>query len=323
MYLKHHREREYQGVDVVDRASDAEETGEGGQKARDRVLFLREELAPSAPCMVLGRGLRKKREDLKLPQQDVSKALRWSTSKISRIEGGRNAIKQKDLEELLSLYGVDEEGQTALRELALFGKQSMWWKPWSGITTAYLQTVMSFEDMAQRIRSYEPQFLNGLLQTPEYARALIERGPDPGYHAALAELRQERQAQFAAAPGKELICVIDETSILRPVGDTQIMRRQLQHLIKLNEDPRYQLRLAELKRPNLPVEIGSTAIFDFAEALLPTIAYSESIDGGLVIQDEAAVDRRAKMFDKLRHQSLTPSKTTGKLRDVLRSNYYR
>ncbi|MFB6556651.1 DUF5753 domain-containing protein, partial [Streptomyces sp. NPDC056405] len=207
--------------------------------------------------------------------------------------------------------------------LALFGKQSMWWKPWSGITTAYLQTVMSFEDMAQRIRSYEPQFLNGLLQTPEYARALIDRGPDPAHHAALAELRQRRQAQFAAAQGKELICVIDEASILRPVGNAQIMRRQVQHLIKLNEDPRYQLRLAELKRTNLPVEIGSTAIFDFAEALLPTIAYSESIDGGLVIQDEAAVDRRAKMFDKLRHQSLTPSKTTGKLRDVLRTNYYR
>ncbi|MGY4986488.1 helix-turn-helix domain-containing protein [Streptomyces nigrescens] len=310
-------------MDVIQRASDAEETGEGGQKARDRVLFLRDELAPSAPCMVLGGELREKREGLGLHQQDVSKALGWSKSKVSRIEGGRNAVKEQDLECLLSLYRVDEKDQEPLRELALIGKRPMWWKPWSGITTAYLQAVLSFEEVAQRIRSYEPLYLHGLVQIPEYAQALIGRGPDQGHHAALAELRQMRQAKFAAAHGKELICVIDEASLRRPVGNAQIMRRQLQHLMDLNEDPRYQLRLAELNRPNLPLEVGSTTIFDFAEALLPTIAYSETFDGGLVIQDEESVDRRVKKFDELRHMSLNPRKTTQKLHDLLRSKYYR
>ncbi|MEU7183567.1 MULTISPECIES: helix-turn-helix domain-containing protein [Streptomyces] len=308
---------------MIQRASDAEESGEGGQKARDKVLFLRDELAPSAPCMVLGRGLRKRRDALKLHQQDVSKALGWSKSKISRIESGLNAVKRQDLEILFSLYRVDEDDQEPLRELALIGNRPMWWKKWSGITTAYLQAVMSFEEVAQRIRSYEPQYLNGLLQTPEYAEVLIKRGPDQSRYAALVELRQRRQAKFAAARGKELLCVIDEASLLQPVGNAQIMRRQVQHLIELSEDPRYQLRLAEQKRANLQREIGSTTLFDFAETLLPTIAYTEIDDGGLVIQDEESVDRKVRKFDELRHMSLNPPKTKQKLRDLLRSNYYR
>ncbi|MFI7101459.1 helix-turn-helix domain-containing protein [Streptomyces sp. NPDC050161] len=308
---------------MIQRAAGAEETGENSQKTRDRVLFLRDELAPSAPCMVLGRELRRRREALGLQQQEVARALGWSESKASRIEGGRNAIKEKDLALLLPLYGVDESEREPLRELALIGNRPMWWKQWSGITPAYLQAVLSFEDMAQRIRSYEPLYLNGLLQTPEYAKALIARGRAQSHHAALAELRRERQAKFAAAHGKELICVIDEASIRRPVGDAQVMRRQVEHLIELNKDGRYQLRLAELSRPNMPLELGATTIFDFAETLLPTIAYSESFDGGLVIQEEESVDRRVRAFDMLLHMSLTPSKTTQKLRDLLRSNYYR
>lgn len=309
---------------MVQRASDAEEPGEGGQKPRGRVTFLRDELALSAPCMVLGGHLRKKREGrADLRQQVVAKELGWSKSKVSRIESGLNAIKLDDLERLFSLYGVDEEDREPLRELALIGKRPVWWKPWSGITTAYLQAVLSFEDAAQRIRSYEPQYLYGLLQTPEYAEALIGRGPDESNHASLVKLRQERQAKFAAAQGKELICVIDEASILRPVGNAQIMRRQVQHLIELNKDPRLQLRLAELNRPNLPLEVGPTTIFDFAEALLPTIAYSENFDGGLVIQDEATVDRRVRKFDELRAMSLNPRKTTQKLQHLLQSKHYR
>ncbi|GAA3196704.1 helix-turn-helix transcriptional regulator [Streptomyces ramulosus] len=307
---------------MVQRTAGAEETDEGGQKTRGRVQLLRDELTLSAPCMVLGRELRQRRQALKLDQQDVAKVLRWSKSKVSRIEGGRIGIDQRDLEDLFSLYRIDDAGREPMRELALIGKRPEWWKKWSGITTAYLQAVMSFEDVAQRIRSYEPQYLNGLLQTPEYAKAVIGRGSDPSNHAALVELRQQRQAKFAETPGKELVCVIDEVSLLRPVGNARIMRRQVQHLIELNEDPRYQLRLAELNR-SLPSEVGSTMIFDFAEKLLPTIAYSENFDGGLVIQDEESVDRRVRKFDMLRHMSLSPTATTQKLHHLLQSNCYR
>lgn len=297
----------------------------GGQKSSPRVRFLKDEAAPSAPRMVLGKELRRRREASGLQQQEVSRRLDWSMSKTSRIESGQVKVKELDLHALFALYRVDDPGeQQPLLELAEITRRPMWWTPWSGIAPQYLQSVLSFEDMAQRIRTYEPQFLHGLLQTPDYARALIERGRGTqSHHASLAQLRKERHVKFAASPGKELVAVIDEAALRRIVGNAEIMRRQVEHLITLGGDRRIQLRLAELNRPNVPVELGPTTIFDFEETLLATIAYSESFDGGLVIQDEPSVDLRVKAFDRLRSHSLAPGKTTQKLRDLLASNYYR
>ncbi|WP_249954411.1 helix-turn-helix transcriptional regulator [Streptomyces sp. 35G-GA-8] len=306
--------------------SGAEEPDDSvGQKSSPRVRFLKNEAAPSAPRMVLGKELRRRREAVGLQQQEVSRRLNWSLSKTSRIECGQVKVKEQDLPALFSLYGMNDPGeQQPLRELAQIANRPMWWKPWSGIASQYLQAVLSFEDMAQCIKSYEPLYLHGLLQTPEYARALIERGRGTrSHHASLALLRKERQAKFSESPGKELICVIDEATLRRPVGNVEIMRGQVEHLIDLGEGGRFHLRLAELSRANLPVELGATTIFEFAETLLPTIAYSESFDGGLVIQDEESVDRRVRAFDLLRARSLTPGKTTQKLRDLLSSNCYR
>lgn len=314
------------GVDVGQQLAGAEEPDDPvGQKASPRVRFLKNEAAPSAPRMVLGKELRRRREAVGLQQQEVSRRLGWSLSKTSRIESGQVKVKEQDLPALFSLYEMnDVSEQQPFRELVQIANRPMWWKPWSGIASQYLQAVLSFEDMAWRIKSYEPLYLHGLLQTPEYARALIERGRGTrSHHTALAQLRTERQAKFAESPGKELICVVDEAAVRRTVGNAEIMRRQVQHLIDLGEDGRFHLRLAELNRPNLPLELGPTTIFDFAETLLPTIAYSESFDGGLVIQDGDSVDRRVTTFDLLRARSLAPGKTTQKLRDLLASNYYR
>lgn len=315
-----------QGVDMVRQLAGAEVPDDsGGQKPGPRVRFLKDEPAPSAPRMVLGKELGRRREAVGLQQKQVSRLLGWSVSKTSRIEGGQVKVKEHDLQALFSLYRIyDANEQQPLLELAEITRRDMWWKPWSGIASQYLQSVLSFEDMAQRIRSYEPLYLHGLLQTPDYARALIERGRGTqSTHASLAQLRTERHVKFADSPGKQLVAVIDEASLRRPVGNAEIMRGQVEHLIGLGEDGRFQLRLAELNRYNLPVELGPTTIFDFAETLLPTMVYSESFDGGLVIQDEPSVDLRVKAFDRLRSRSLAPGKTTQKLRDLLASNYYR
>ncbi|MBP5935471.1 helix-turn-helix domain-containing protein [Streptomyces sp. LBUM 1476] len=287
--------------------------------------YLQDEAAPSAPRMVLGDALCKQREALGLQQQEVAFRLGLSRSKVSRIESGHVRSKERDLNSLFALYEIhDPREQTMLRSLAQDASKPVWWQRWSSVAPRYLQAVVSFEDMAQRIRSYEPQYLHGLLQIPEYSRALIERSSAPqDRHEALAALRAERQTKFASVPGKRLICVIDEVALRRTVGSPEIMRRQVEHLIQLEGNPQYQLRLAELGRCNLPVELGSTTIFDFAERVLPTLVYEEGFDAGLIIQDEESVDRRAKVFDALRVGSLTPPKTVQRLKDLLTSNYYR
>ncbi|MBV2357545.1 helix-turn-helix transcriptional regulator [Streptomyces sp. J2-1] len=274
--------------------------------------------------MVLGNALRRRRAARGLKQEEVARHLGASPSKVSRIENGQHQFKEDDLGRFFTVYGIEdpyEQGQ--LRALAEGANQPTWWQPWSGVAQKSLQAAVSFEDMAQRIRSYEPLHLYGLLQTPDYARALIGRGEDDARRLdALVELREERRARFADAGGdKRLMCVIDEATLLRPVGSPEIMRGQLDHLAELAQNPRYQFRLAELGRYDQPVELGSTTLYDFSGRVLPTIVYAEGFEGGLVIQDEESVDRRKKAFDALLVSALGPRQTARRIRDLARAHY--
>ncbi|AKN73655.1 XRE family transcriptional regulator [Streptomyces sp. PBH53] len=298
-----------------------------GQKAgrRGAVRYLQNEAAPSATRMVLGHALRHRRNTAGLKLEEVASQLGISTSKVSRIESGIIQAKEDDLRRLFVVYQVTvPEEQIHFRELIEAAWQPAWWQPWSQVATKHLQAVVSFEDMAQRIRSYESQYLYGLLQTADYARALIERGRGSARtHDELVEFRVKRQDRFAAEADKSLIAVVDEAALLRPVGSPQIMREQLEHLIELSHHPRFQLRLAELGRFDLPAELGSTTIFDFRSRLLPTIACMEGFDGSLVMDDEAMVDRRVKAFDMLLARSLAPQAMRRKLQHMLSSSLYR
>ncbi|WP_079187995.1 helix-turn-helix domain-containing protein [Streptomyces acidiscabies] len=144
---------------MVQQVAGADEPGDGGgQKSSRRVRYLQDEAAPSAPRMVLGDALCKQREALGLQQQEVAFRLGLSRSKVSRIESGHVRSKERDLNSLFALYEIhDPREQTMLRSLAQDASKPVWWQRWSSVAPRYLQAVVSFEDMAQRIRSYEPQ----------------------------------------------------------------------------------------------------------------------------------------------------------------------
>ncbi|MGW4304039.1 helix-turn-helix domain-containing protein [Streptomyces sp. DSM 110735] len=304
----------------------AEPDDGSGQKAgrRGAVRYLQNEAAPFAARMVLGNALRHRREAIGLSAGEAARQLGGSPSKVSRIESGTFALKQQDLLKFYALYRItDPEEQARLYELSVTASQPAWWQPWSAVAPKYLQAVVSFEDMATRVRSFEPIYLHGLLQTPEYARALIERGRGSASgHDELARFRTERHERFTAEPDRKLICVVDEATLKRPVGSAEIMRGQLQHLITLTADPRFQLHLAPLNDYNVHVELGATTIFDFA-GRLPTIAFAEGYDGGLVIDDEQMVDRRVKAFDALAASSLAPHAMKRRLTDMLTTGFYK
>ncbi|MGW4223548.1 helix-turn-helix domain-containing protein [Streptomyces bauhiniae] len=295
------------------------------QKAgrRGAVRYLQNEAAPCAERMMLGYALRLRREATGLSAYEAAKYLKGSPSKVSRIESGTISPKEGDLLKFFLMYGITEpREQTHLWELLKAASGTAWWQPWAGVAPKYLQAVVSFEDMAIGVRSYDPIYLHGLLQTPEYARALIKRGRGSAEaHAALAEFRAKRQERFAAAPDKKLLCIVDEATLARPVGSATIMHDQLQHLIELTYDPRIRLRLAPLYDYRVHVELGSATIFDFA-GRLPTISFAEGYDGGLVIEDEQMVDRRVKAFDALAANSLEPHAMRRRLKAMLTTNRY-
>ncbi|MFJ6392805.1 helix-turn-helix domain-containing protein [Streptomyces sp. NPDC091972] len=309
---------------MVQQLAGAGEPGDNDNSKAGRGLrYLRDEPAPSAQRMVLGYALRRQRMSLRLKQEEVAGRLGCSPSKVSRIEGGHHQFKERDLLRFFHVYGINDPSEQALLlALASGANEATWWQPWSWVAPKYVQAVVSFEDLAQRMRAYEPLQLHGLLQTSAYSRALIDRTSSSSRERdALAELREERKARFASAPANKMgMFIIDEVTLRRPVGSPEIMREQLEYLLALSDNPRYQFRLAELGRYNLPVDLGPTTIFDFA-GMLPTIIYAEGFDGGLIVQDDQAVDRRTKAFDALLVASLAPRPTFRKISDLLR--YYR
>ncbi|MFF0383240.1 helix-turn-helix transcriptional regulator [Streptomyces sp. NPDC004286] len=296
-----------------------------GQKPgrRGAVRYLQNEAAPCAARMMLGYALRLRREAIGLSAYEAAKLLGGSPSKVSRIESGTFAPRQRDLPRFFLMYGItDPEEQERLRELLKAAHEIAWWKPWSAVAPTYLLAAVSFEDMAIGVRSYDSIYLHGLLQTPEYARALIKRGRGSAKaHDELAEFRAQRKERFTAAPDKKLLCIVDEATLGRAVGSPAIMRGQLEHLIELTSHPHISLRLAPLYDYRVHVELGSATIFDFA-GRLPPITFAEGYDGGLVIEDEQMVDRRVKAFDALAANSLAPHAMRRRLKDMLASNRY-
>ncbi|MEV6120045.1 helix-turn-helix transcriptional regulator [Streptomyces sp. NPDC052077] len=308
---------------MVRQTTGTAEPGDGGgggerQGHRSAVRYLRNEIGPSAPRMLLGRTLRARRLEHGLKLEDVARHMGCSGSKLSRIERGHHLFKEKDLLRLLFVYGVEEARERdRLLRLAELANQPTWWDRWSTVAPPYLQAVVSFEDMATRVKANDCVLLYGLLQTPAYAEALIRRGPGGGgAQDALLRLGRARRERFAAAPGKNLICVVHESALLNPVGSPEIMAGQMEHLITLSRRRGHQVRVAEQGRHyDLPVELGSTLLFDF-EGRVPKVAYAENLDGGLFIQEEEMVDHRERAFDRLRAHALEPEASRSLLHEL-------
>ncbi|WP_037909138.1 helix-turn-helix domain-containing protein [Actinacidiphila yeochonensis] len=272
--------------------------------------------------MIFGATLRQRREARGLTTEDVGRHIGQSASKVSRMENGRHDFKEEDLHRLFGIYGITEQAERErLLHLARKANERGWWDAWSDVSTKTLQTLVSLEDMAQRIRCYEIGQLPGLVQTTDYTRELI-RANSPAREAQEAEraveLRAMRQLRFAEAGDRKLLCVLDEVTLVRGYGTRQVMRRQLEHLVALSERPDISLRLVELTRLNLPVQIGTTTIFDFADGRLPDIVYIERPNGGLYLHDESEVDEHVKGFDRLLYASLGHHATVRRIQDHLK-----
>jgi transcriptional regulator with XRE-family HTH domain len=279
----------------------AQPVGDRPQRGRRGVRELSGR-APTARRMIFGRLLRQLRIEAGLNERDTARLMKQSSSKISRLEGGFHDFKEPDVERLLDITGVaDQEERERLLVMARQANEPGWWDQWSDVSTKSLQTHVSLEDIAQRIRSYEMQQIVGLLQIPDYAKALVQANSDRRKPQIdrIVELREMRQRKFLDESKAHLLCIIDEVTLVRGYGTEQTMRRQIDHLISLADHPRVNFRLVELSRHNLPVQVGTTTVFDFEDGQLPDIVYLESANGGRFLQEPEQVDEHAKAFDRL------------------------
>jgi transcriptional regulator with XRE-family HTH domain len=273
---------------------------------------------PTVLRILLGTQLRRLREARGISAQDAARAIRGSESKISRIELGRNAVRDVDIADLLSLYGITEPAEREqMLSLAGQANQPGWWHRYQDILPAWFQSYIGLEESAESIRSYDAQFVPGLLQTEDYAAAVIALGEFPPEEAErIVYLRKERQRRFTSG-GLRLRAIIDEGALRRPVCDAGAMRAQLQYLDEICDRPGFTLQVTPFSA-GAHIAPGSFSILRFTAADLPDVVYLEQLTSAMYLDKRPDVDRYVAVMDKLSAISASPDASRQIIRTLLK-----
>ncbi|MFY1634781.1 helix-turn-helix domain-containing protein [Solwaraspora sp. WMMB335] len=272
--------------------------------------------------MLLGAQLRRLRESQGVSREAAGWHIRASESKISRMELGRVGFKERDVTDLLTLYGVtDSRERSALLGLARQANTPGWWHRYGDILPSWFQSYLGLEAAAKMIRSYEVQFVPGLLQTPGYARAvvLLGHGRAPADEVERrVELRMERQELLRRPQPPNLWAVIDEAVLRRPIGGSAVMREQIMALIESTKLPNVRLQIVPFDAGGHAAAGGAFTILRFADQDLPDIIYIEQLTSALYLDKREDVDHYAAAMERLCVEAEPPSRTTDLLHQILR-----
>ncbi|MFI6443438.1 helix-turn-helix domain-containing protein [Kitasatospora sp. NPDC050543] len=255
----------------------------------------------------LGAELRRLRETLGMTAEEVAGRLMVSQSKISRLENGRRSISQRDVRDLCDVYNVDDERVRAgLMEMAKESRQRGWWHEFSDIPYS---VYIGLEAEASSIRAYESSFVPGLLQTQEYAEAVV-LGTQPDTDATAVrrrvEVRLKRQSRINGENQLgSLWAVIDEAVLRREVGSKVVMRGQLRQLLELSERPNINLQVIPFSHGAHPGMTGTFSLLEFPESADSTVVYFEGVTSDLYLEKDADVRRYTGLYDHLRAAALS------------------
>jgi transcriptional regulator with XRE-family HTH domain len=277
---------------------------------------------PTVLRILLGAQLRRLREGKRISLEDAGEAIRASHSKISRLETGRVGFKDRDIADLLTLYGVmDENERTALRELAARANKQGWWHDYSDILPNWFEAYVGLEEAATQIRAYEVQFIPGLLQTGDYARAVTLLGfPNAASRDVdrRVGLRLARQAVFTRPNPPNIWVVLDEAVMKRPIGGSEVMRGQIKHLIDMAQRPNVTIQIVPFNIGGHAAAGGPFSILRFAEHDLPDVVYLEQLTSALYLDKQEIIDNYLAVMDRLCVDAITPAASIKLMRTLQR-----
>jgi transcriptional regulator with XRE-family HTH domain len=265
--------------------------------------------SPTLRRRELGARLRALRLEQGLTVDQVAELLLCSPSKVSRMETGQRGATQRDIRDLCKIYGVTQETQVAsMMELAKEGKQQGWWQSYE----LDFATYVGLEQAATWLCYYQSSIVPGLLQTPEYARAM-HQGSVPAEFTperadALIEVRLRRQQVLTRDPPLRLEAIIDEAVLHRVVGGPPVMAAQLQHLVEVGNMPNVTLRAIPFGVGAHPAMDNMFNILEFGD-VAPRVVYVEGLMGWLFIEKERDVARYEQVLEHLREIALDPKET--------------
>jgi transcriptional regulator with XRE-family HTH domain len=277
---------------------------------------------PTVLRILLGTQLRRLREARRLSLEQAAEVIRASHSKLSRLETGRVGFKDRDIADLLTLYGVtDPAEREALRELARRASTPGWWHDFSDVLPIWFEAYLGLEEAATQIRGYQVQFVPGLLQARDYARAvtLLGHGADPAKQVEhRVELRMARQSVLSKPDPPNVWVVLDEAALRRPVGDSRVMRAQLEHLLAVGERPNVTIQVMPFQAGGHAAAGGSFTILRFAEPDLPDVVYLEQLTSALYLDKPETVDQYQMVMERICLEAATPAESADLIRDALR-----
>ncbi len=272
--------------------------------------------------MLLGAQLRRLREAAGISAEKAGYEIRASRSKISRMETGRVGLKLRDIQDLLTLYGMTDEKQRAkVIALASRSREPEWWTQYNDILPDWFETYLGLESAAVAIRSFETQFVPGLFQTEDYARAVTRLGhqtASDGEVERRVRLRRARQDLLSRARPPRIWAVMDEAVLRRPIGGTAVMRAQLFRLAEAARRPGVRLQVVPFARGGHAGASGSFSILRFEERDLPDVVYIEQLTSAVYLDQRPDVEHYLEVVDQLSAEALTPAATVLFIEQVIK-----
>jgi transcriptional regulator with XRE-family HTH domain len=279
------------------------------------------EHSPTVRRRRLALELRRLREAARLTCEEVADHLECSASKISRVETGRVSVSPRDVRDMLELYGVPAEQRDSLVQLARDSRQKGWWHAFSEGEQPQFVTYVGLESAASEIRIYEVSLIPGLLQTEDYARAVIRAGmmnsPTEDVERRVA-LRMARQPAVTRDDPPKIWAVLDEAALHRRVGGAGLMRLQLEHLLAQAALPNVAVQVIPFAGGAHPAMGRPFVILVFPERVDTDVVYLEDLTSALYVEDVAEVDRYNVFFNHLRATALSFDDSSALIASVLK-----
>jgi transcriptional regulator with XRE-family HTH domain len=277
----------------------------------------------ASPLMIRRRlrtELRAARLNKDLTQEQVANAMDWSLSKMNRIEKAKSSISVNDLRVLLPLYGITDKEQTdELISLAREARQTPWWRGYSAIAPTELLELMDSESAASVISQFETTFVPGILQTEEFAAAVLQvfyEEKTAEERKGLVDLRTRRRSLLTSDDAPNFTFVLDEPVVSRLVGGPAVMSRQLHHIIDMADLPNVTVRVVPLAAGAYPGMKGAFEVVQFDDAPEETIVFVENPSGDSIVEGVQAGKEYLQTFERIAEASLSPADSVVLVREI-------
>jgi transcriptional regulator with XRE-family HTH domain len=255
----------------------------------------------------LGRRLTRLRVASGKSRREVAEAkLGISEPTLHRIETGKVPVTVANVRALCWLYGIDASITDALAELSLGTSQEEWWDA-SPVIPDWFKLYVGLEASAARIYSYDGEVIPGELQTEQYARAVFgaEQPADAEAADRHVKLRMQRQhALFARVPGPDVVTVLGEGALTRPVGGEAVLKAQIDHLQRVAQRGNVEIRVLPFSVGAHAAMAGAFRIMDFDEAEDPDVVYLETHVGAMYLEEPDEVDEYRRIFQLIRNEAI-------------------